>query len=330
MYPWQPEELLVHQATSLFRAPIRDTKEALSEFQDKHSRSVLNLPSTLLEKKVTCVGCKASHLARFKFCPDCGRKNEVPDEPAAIVMKTGRRAGAKRCRPSDFDISELVASHFAALKPATEAGEAALALQDGSLSSSSSSDSSSEDEPPQPPAALPPPAPTYDPPTVVPAQLRTEAGLRKAWTLVLADVVDNKHKSAFIYWLPGFLKKNVAGKAEHMKTYAKPGASFEEFNKGLIDHVVSKTPELRKAWYDKRVALMLGELVKSSSKKDTEGVDETATENTEKGDEKVSSKDKGKSGEKVSSKKDKGKSKEKADSKDKGKSVGESKASKKQ
>ena len=97
----------------------------------------------------------------------------------------------------------------------------------------------------------------YSPPTVVPAQLKTDAGIRKAWTAVLSDIDDEKHKSAFVWWLPGFLSKHAKEFPELRKNYATPGSPHEDFLKGLLDHVAGRTFAARRRWYDARVAMML-------------------------------------------------------------------------
>jgi len=332
IYPWNPAEVVINQANSLFRARLREADDFA--FQDATSKELLRVPNTMLERKMPCASCKAPLLIRHKHCPDCGAANANFNVDSHAVMKEGRRSGHKRLRPSEFDIGEFMKTNFAglkSLKALTEEGEKILDGSSSSSSSSSSSDSDDEAMLPAPPPeakkpeakkpeakkpeallaaaeallaapppdakkqeaslAAPPPeakkpeakkpealleaplpdakkakaslaAPSkYDPPTIIPSQLKTLAGQKKAWGSVLADVTDPKNKPAFLTWLPDYTK-------EHQPEIAKlfgPGTSKEAIMKSLLDKVSAKTPEQRQKWYTTKVAHMLDTLKAKSA-----------------------------------------------------------------
>ena len=193
--PWDPNELLLNQGLVLFRAPVEEQQVA-QRSQDDASKAVLTLPNSMMEVKVNCTHCSKPILVCFKSCSVCSQANENHDAAAATVMNQGRRRGAKRVRPTNFDVEQLVRGHFEGLRAVADAGQEALLGTGNSDSSSDSSNKQGDDDEPPPPLPPPPspppplPAPKYDPPTVVPAQLRTKAGARKAWTNARADVED--------------------------------------------------------------------------------------------------------------------------------------------
>lgn len=287
IYPWNPAEVVINQANSLFRARLREADDFA--FQDATSKELLRVPNTMLERKMPCASCKAPLLIRHKHCPDCGAANANFNVDSHAVMKEGRRSGHKRLRPSEFDIGEFMKTNFAglkSLKALTEEGEKILDGSSSSSSSSSSSDSDDEAMLPAPPpeakkpeakkpeALLEAPLPDakkakaslaapskYDPPTIIPSQLKTLAGQKKAWGSVLADVTDPKNKPAFLTWLPDYTK-------EHQPEIAKlfgPGTSKEAIMKSLLDKVSAKTPEQRQKWYTTKVAHMLDTLKAKSA-----------------------------------------------------------------
>lgn len=268
--PWNPDELLVNQAAELFRSEV--AVAASHQFMDPASKSTLRLPDTLMEKKGKCSNCKSALLLRHKHCPECGSANESYSKDLAVAMVEGRRKGYVKVRPSGFDIEELVKTSFAGLKPVSFAGKAAMEDAASSSSSGSSSEEDSEAEklktikakavePPLPPP--PPPKPKYDPPTVVPSQLKSKTGIRRAWTDVLSDVEDPKHKKAFLHWLPDFLDSSK----KELATHFEKKTATEVIYKSLIDTVVKKSPEDRNKWYLKRVGIMLDAVGKEAAKK---------------------------------------------------------------
>ena len=207
-------------------------------------------------------------MTRFKFCPDCGTGNEHHDTHVDAVMRGGRRPGHKKLRPADFDVEAFVQNNFEGLRAVTDVGRAALEGRRGSSDSSPDSGSSSGDDgekplplPPVPepePLPLPPPPPAYDPPTIVPAQIKSQTGARKAWKQVLVDVKCDKHKEAFIWWIPSFLQKNEKSLAKHA-----PGSPLEVLHKTVLDKAANKTQAARQAWYQNRVEVMLGDVSKA-------------------------------------------------------------------
>ena len=277
--PWNPNEILVNQAASLFKARVREAADF--DFQDSSSKAILKLPNTMMERKLPCTSCKAPVLDRFRYCPECGNANGNFQAESHAVMREGRRSGHKRLRPSQFDIGEFVKSNFAGLKglkAITEEGAKAIADDSSSSASSSSEDSDKEEaakvpEPkaledakvPEPkakePAKVPEPKVKYDPPTFIPSQLKTQAGQKKAWGAVLADVSDAKNKQAFISWMPEFVKDNIVGIAKH---YPKNTAAAVII-KDLVDKVVKKTPEQRYNWYSKRIHIMMEDIDKKAA-----------------------------------------------------------------
>ena len=85
-------------------------------------------------------------MARHRFCCECGHPNKDHDAAAAVVMGRGHRKGAKRVRPSEFDVEQMVRDHFPGLRAVTDAGKLALIGTNGDSSSGSSSSSSEEEE----------------------------------------------------------------------------------------------------------------------------------------------------------------------------------------
>ena len=260
--------MLLKQAARLFRSPVC-VDEVDTAFKDSSSSTILSLPNTMLELQVDCSRCKKRILARAKFCSECGHPNKDHDAAAAVIMERGRRKGAKRVRPSEFDVEQLVRDHFTGLRAVTDAGK--HALEDGDSSSGSTSGTSDAEEvaealpaavaqePPAAVAAVAEAPPVYDPPTIHPAQLRTKPEARKAWVRALCDIKDPKNKQAFLWWLPEFmdrLKTTPALADSHVPSHL----TFEEYHKSHIDKVVSKTPDERRAWYEKRLAIMMSDM----------------------------------------------------------------------
>lgn len=252
IYPWDTDELLVHQAPVLFKAQHGAAKD--HKFLDQASPKVLTLPNSMMERKGSCTKCKAVLLLRHRFCCECGEKNADFDASAAVVMKEGRRSGHQRVRATDFCIEDLVKDGLESLKPCSTAGMAALAN-----ASSSSSSSSSDDE--KPDVIIK--APVYDAPVVLPSMVKTSAGQKKAWTAVLADIPDSKDKQTMLLWLPDFVKKN---KDELMKKYKK-GTTVEAMTKDLLDNVSAKSGPDRIKWFNTRVELMKKDLESMAAKR---------------------------------------------------------------
>ena len=102
------------------------------------------------------------------------------------------------------------------------------------------------------------PLPTI--PTIHPAQLSTKPEARKAWAQVLSDIKDPKSKQAFLGWLPEFMARLKTTPKLAAKHVPKEFPTFEEYHKSHLDKVAAKTPEARRVWYDKRVALMMSDM----------------------------------------------------------------------
>jgi len=294
--PWCPDELLLEQAHALFRSQREEAKN--HRFMDPASKNVLKLPDTMMEKKTTCTKCKGTILQRFRHCSECGAVNEAFLQAASSVMQEGRRKGYKKMRPTAFNIEALVEKGFEGLRAVSQAGKEAL---EESSSSDSSSDSDAEEEPdaceklplpaptlaaaetpklplpaPTPAAAgtpkPPPPAPksaapatklaVYDPPTYIPSQLKSRSTLKKAWSDILVDIDDAKHKKAFLHWVPEFMDMAKEEMAKHFKK----DTATEVMYKSVLDRVAKKTHEERQKWYNERVSIMLTSVDKEAAK----------------------------------------------------------------
>ena len=250
IYPWDPEEVLTNQRMKVFR---NDTPKAeIPAFSDHASSKVLQLPKAACGKPVRCGTCQSALPVSYKFCMECGTPSPGFEPQAAVAMKAGHRVGYKRVRPKDFDVEALVESHFDGLKAATPTGEVHMSAVSADTcapkpvpepSSSSSSDAEVE-------------APKYDPPVLVAAQLKTPASIRKAWVAALSDVADAKHKDAFIAWLPGWLKTVHTSEPKMVKELCGTTKDLSVFVRALYTKVCGYTPETRKQWFDKRVAMM--------------------------------------------------------------------------
>ena len=75
----------------------------------------------------------------------------------------------------------------------------------------------------------------------------------------MCDIKDPKNKQAFLWWLPEFMGrlKTTPSLAEaHVPSHL----TFEEYHKSHIDRIVSKTPDERRAWYEKRLAIMKNDM----------------------------------------------------------------------
>lgn len=250
IFPWDPEEVLTNQRLKVFRndAP----KEEAPGFSDPASSAVLQLPKSVSGKPVRCGTCHSALPASYKFCMECGSPSPGFEPQAAMAMKAGQRAGYKRSRPKDFDVEALVESHFDGLKAATQTGAVHMAAASAKPSEakpvpepSSSSSSDEEDTPAK-----------YDPPVLVAAQFKTPASIRKAWVAALSDVVDAKHKDAFIAWMPGWLKKVHSDEPKKVKELCGTTKDFTVFARALYTQVCGFTPDKRKQWFTKRVAMM--------------------------------------------------------------------------
>lgn len=250
--PYDPNELLLGQAPDLFRNEhVAEEQMALSS---KASTDVLAMPPAVALHRSKCK-CGARVPAHCRFCSECGAKNEAVQLDQAIAMKTGRRTGFKRHRPADFDVEKMVADHFAGLPTATDTG--ALALEDASSIASDGSDSSSDSEGKPAAEAAIVAAPPYSPPVLVSAQLKTAAQVRKAFAGALIDVDDEVYKTAFIAWLPDFLRRVHKDEKHRVKAYTgKANADVPTLCKAIYDKIVKMTQPQRTRWYTKRLELM--------------------------------------------------------------------------
>ena len=82
----------------------------------------------------------------------------------------------------------------------------------------------------------------------------------------MSDIEDPKNKQAMLWWLPEFmsrLRSTPALASKHVPSHL----TFEEYYKSQIDKVVSKTPDERRAWYDKRVEIMVNDMQPPPSSK---------------------------------------------------------------
>ena len=80
---------------------------------------------------------------------------------------------------------------------------------------------------------------------------------------MLIDIVDAKYKEAFLHWLPSMLVRAYKKKQSEAKRYTQ-----QEWNKAWVDKLSTYSVGQRKAWYDKRLGIMLEDEKKEEEKQE--------------------------------------------------------------